>query len=163
MKGGQAIGQNLGGFTVGTYLRLPLSPLFSIQPEILYTQKGAKGTFTLAGSGIISQRVVLEYIEIPVLFKYKIFPFFAIYGGPYVGLSTSSKATNTTSNTTTDISQSIENSDWGAVIGGSFQIFRLVLDLRYSLGLTNITTLGSDPNYRHGTMTIMASYNFPVL
>src|SRR5947208_762500 len=36
---------NLGGYCGGGVLHLPVSSVFSVQPEFLYSQKGAKGQY----------------------------------------------------------------------------------------------------------------------
>src|SRR5436190_17520578 len=52
---------NQTGLTAGAFVRWPITPIFGIQPEVLYTMKGGKdetgATFKLK----------LNYIDIPVL------------------------------------------------------------------------------------------------
>ncbi len=72
------------GFSAGAGFELSMGDIFSIQPEILYTQKGYK----LKDADSESQ-FKLNYVEIPVLLKFTFgeedeLRFFG-YAGPYVG------------------------------------------------------------------------------
>ena len=72
------------GFSAGAGFELSVGDIFSIQPEILYTQKGYK---LKDQDG--SLQFKLNYVEIPVLLKFSFgeedeLRFFG-YAGPYVG------------------------------------------------------------------------------
>lgn len=70
------------GFQFGGFATIDLGPSFSIQPEILYSKRGAKieGTATIpipnTGDSTvyypIDEKVELSYLEIPVLVKYRL-------------------------------------------------------------------------------------------
>ena len=72
---------NRTGFAAGLMAVLPVSPSFAIQPELMFTMKGANGN-----SGGISEVAKTDYIELPVLARFEIpasasvKPF--VYGGP---------------------------------------------------------------------------------
>src|SRR5215813_4652416 len=55
------------GVNLGFFAKLPLTRGFSIQPELLYTSKGAKETYNNFFQGSGEYRFNLNYIELPVL------------------------------------------------------------------------------------------------
>jgi hypothetical protein len=72
------------GLALGAAFELPLTDVLSIQPELLFAQKGWRET-----SGSQELRFGLNYLEIPVLAKYRFgeadeLHFFG-YAGPYFG------------------------------------------------------------------------------
>jgi len=78
-------GQNVSnriGFAGGLMAVLPVSPSFAIQPELMFTMKGA--TSKLLGTSAPTTKI--DYIELPVLARFEI-PAFGrvkpfVYGGP---------------------------------------------------------------------------------
>jgi hypothetical protein len=54
------------GFSGGAFVRIPMTPSLSIQPEVLYTQKGAKASGFCSGVPT-TWTIKLDYVEIPVL------------------------------------------------------------------------------------------------
>jgi Outer membrane protein beta-barrel domain len=79
---------NRTGFAGGLIAVLPVAPRFAIQPELMFTLKGAN-----SDSGGISETGKFDYIELPVLARFdiptsgRVKPF--IYGGPGVAYRTS--------------------------------------------------------------------------
>jgi hypothetical protein len=81
----------------GIFASIALSDQWTIQPEILYTQKAGKWEETVSQgelTGSTTQEIEIEYVEIPVLMKFtlpqsgKIQPFF--YAGPAIAFSAAS-------------------------------------------------------------------------
>ena len=72
---------NRTGFAAGLMAVLPVSPSFAIQPELMFTMKGAK-----SDAGGVSATAKVDYIELPVLARFdvpafgRVKPF--VYGGP---------------------------------------------------------------------------------
>lgn len=58
------------GLLVGVSSEILLSEQFFLNFDILYSQKGSRGTFEGDGS-FLDKRIALDYLEIPVLFKYR--------------------------------------------------------------------------------------------
>jgi hypothetical protein len=115
------------GFAGGLYMNFPVAKSLLIEPEVLYTNKGA---------GIEDTEITLNlnYIEIPVLLRYEFTPDnpgpFA-YVGPYVGF-------NVKCNTVVDTlpvpcaDDGVEtNTVFGGAIGAGFQRGTWGFDLRY--------------------------------
>jgi len=114
------------GFCAGIFLELNLGRVLTIQPEVLYTVKGAD-----AGTG----KLKFDYIEIPVLLKLRIptgslHPF--IFAGPAFGFNLKAVLEGIEIN-------DMPASDYGAVLGGGLQLGRSIhIDARYTMGLQKL-------------------------
>lgn len=123
---------------IGAYYNymLPNSSL-SIQPEMLYTQKGYYDG--------LSTIIELDYFEIPVLAKLNfgsggpINP--NIYFGPYVGFLVNAETDEPPgANFSYNIEDSVDESpQLGIIAGGRLNFGRYTIGVRYSAGLTNLT------------------------
>ncbi len=72
----------LTSFNIGLFSSFPVTNFIAIQPEILYTQKGAQLTYdnTLATG---EAKFKLNYIEVPVLLKLNATKNLSFHAGPY--------------------------------------------------------------------------------
>jgi hypothetical protein len=125
------------GFCGGIFIELNFGRLLTIQPEALYTMKGAQATVeegALSGTG----KLRFDYIEIPILLKVRIptgsvHPF--VFAGPAVGFDLKSTFQDITG-TSTDVAKKV---DWSAVMGAGLQLgSSLHIDARYTLGLQKL-------------------------
>jgi hypothetical protein len=114
------------GFCAGIFLELNLGRILTIQPEVLYTVKGAD-----SGTG----KLKFDYLEIPVLLKLRIptgsvHPF--VFAGPAFGFSLKALIDGV------KISD-MPTADYGAVLGGGLQLGRSIhIDVRYTMGLQKL-------------------------
>ncbi|HYF03771.1 MAG TPA: porin family protein [Patescibacteria group bacterium] len=166
---------SIEGFVGGAFVHIgiPLVP-FSVQGEVLYTQKGRKRVFnptTSFGSIDAMSTLTLNYLEIPVLAKFNI-PLPApvtpnLYIGPAVSFLLSSKQRlqlkstglwgNTIQDTTAGDVEYIQKNDFGLAFGGGvdFNLFatRVTLDARYTLGLKDVYKRPADAPEGEGDPT----------
>ncbi|HEY6953385.1 MAG TPA: porin family protein [Bacteroidota bacterium] len=139
------------GFAAGAYLEISLPMLFTIQPEILYSQKGFVADENFFGTPV-KVTGKLDYLEIPVLVKYS-FPVPVVkpslYAGPALGilLSAKAKAEANGQSAETDIKDQTTSTDFGIVFGASANIAIITVDVRYTLGLTSLDKNGSGKAY----------------
>ncbi|MFL9832781.1 porin family protein [Chryseobacterium terrae] len=79
------------GFNAGAFINIPLSQKFAIQPEVLYSELGAKNnlsqinTTTIEGATVvenIDSKVYLNYISVPLMLQMKPADNFYIEAGP---------------------------------------------------------------------------------
>ena len=97
----------LYGFNAGVYATLPISDFVAIQPEILFTTKGAEFEYNNAfASG--STKFKLNYIEVPLLVRVNVTKNFNIHAGGYASYLVSSKITGDGS---FDFDQEIDRDD----------------------------------------------------
>lgn len=115
------------GFCGGIFLELNFGKILTIQPEVLYTMKGAGD----AGDG----KLKFDYIEIPVLLKVRIptgsvHPF--IFAGPAFGFNLKALLEGV------EISD-MPKADYSAILGGGLQLGRSIhIDVRYTMGLQKL-------------------------
>lgn len=69
------------GFVAGGFVTLPLGKLFAIQPEVLYSQKGFKGSGTLFGSSYSYKRTT-DYLDVPIFFAFRPIEYVSVLAGP---------------------------------------------------------------------------------
>jgi len=136
------------GLVGGVSLELGLLGGFSLQPEVLYVQKGTQFDFEMEGiTGKFETRV--DTIEIPLLLKFNLIsggptiPSF--YAGPFVGFI--SKAENLIKiegypTEREDIKDNLTSTEYGLTFGAglvqSLGLVKITLDARYDLGLSNV-------------------------
>ncbi len=131
------------GVNVGVFAKLPVTKGFSIQPELLYSSKGAKITYNnIFGDG--EYRFNLNYVELPVLAVFNLGKNFNIHAGPYAALLTSAniKRLDNESGDVDDIADldtdNFKRFDYGLVGGVGFDIQNFTLGARYNYGLNEI-------------------------
>jgi hypothetical protein len=130
------------GFQAGLFAKAPITRNFSIQPEFIYSQKGATVTYdNIFAEGEVSFN--LHYIEIPVMAVINIGPNFNIHGGPYVaylaGVGVKNKSTNSSFNFEEEFDRdNFETIDYGLAAGIGFDFAKAGLGLRYNYGLNEI-------------------------
>ncbi len=135
------------GANVGFYAKLPIAKGLSIQPEVLYSQKGAQLNYNnIFGSG--KYRYNFDYIEVPVTAVINVAKNFNIQAGGYAGFLASAKVKDVDANGNikgvTELNKdNFETFDYGLVGGLGFDIENTNIGLRYSYGLKNIGKDGS--------------------
>jgi hypothetical protein len=134
------------GFGAGIYLAISPVQWFTLQPEFLYSMKGA--SIGDAGSAVDYN---INYFDVPILLKLKlplggtVYPF--IMGGPDINffLNSSFSTTDTSSGTIMifqDSGNSLKKTDIGYIFGAGVDIqlgnFYLSGDLRYTKSMSSI-------------------------
>lgn len=153
--------KSVAGFQAGLSFDLGLSDMFTIQPEVLFIQKGGKSTYKINDDNKIVSRLYYNYVEVPVLAKLKFYKEsgggFYLLGGPFIGLAIGGKTKTSTTvlgeTTTTEDDFNFDNddeaerqrrTDWGVSFGGGVKFGQIFLDARYNLGINNL--LDTDSN-----------------
>lgn len=124
------------GFHAGAFSHIHVTNHFALQPEVLYSQQGAK----LPGGA--TQRI--NYVNVPVVGQYMFGNGARLQTGPQVGFLTNSKTTsgnNDNSNT-----NAYKSADFSWTFGAGYLLpgVGLGIDARYNLGLTDIAKSNSD-------------------
>ena len=164
------------GFNAGVFMNAPLAENFSIQPELIYTQYGAKGTYNadvVTTNGVQNQKFSsathLDYIALPVMFQYNATPSFYLEAGPEFGLSVSAKdkvkneTTGETLAESDNYKDSINGFNFGVGLGAVYYFTPNVgLTARYVAGLTDIAKYrpsGSDA-VKNNVFQVGLAYKF---
>ena len=177
---------NKVGFLGGVMLNVPLlaDDLLSIQPEILYSQKGFENKPTEFSSVCGKQKregnVNYNYIDVPLLLKFKALGFVAEAGPQYSYLLSSNNETKTTTTPTvgsptvsetkdkTDVS-GLNRNELGYLAGVGYEATNgLSLNLRYTGAFSdlvksdNSTYFNGDlKNARHSAFQLSLGYLIP--
>jgi hypothetical protein len=68
------------GLATGAFLAIPIGKYFGIQPEILFSQKGFQGSYSLATPYTFTRTT--SYLDLPLLFAFKPNGFITLLAGP---------------------------------------------------------------------------------
>lgn len=148
------------GAVVGGSLAFPLSSLFSLQSEVLYTQRGLEGSVPSLGETF---KLKLSYIDLPVLVR--IGPAngrgFHVLAGPSFNFNIGAQLiVGGTFNDEEDFKDEVEDVDIGLVVGAGYYGTLLILEARFEEGLTNVSTFADDESYRNRTIIAMVGMRF---
>ena len=120
------------GFHAGVLAEVKVTDKFSVQPELLYSQKGAKNKLV---SGIYD---VFSYLDLPIVVKARLGETgFFLEGGPQFGYLL--QATSTFMNYSYNVRDSYEKVDVGYAAGLGYQLSSgPLLGFRFNGGLTRL-------------------------
>jgi hypothetical protein len=135
------------GFHVGGFANIPLGETFAFQPELVFSQEGAKQEI----QGIDEDaKVNLSYLNVPLLLQYNASGFFA-ETGPQVGFLIGAKAKFDDEDT--DVKDDFETINLSWAVGLGFKSASgLGFGARYNLGLSNLAKDGDDDNKAKGNV-----------
>lgn len=125
------------GFNAAVFADLPLASVFSIQPELQFSQKGFRSTGSFLGSPY-EYKQTTNFIEVPILAKIKPSANFAILAGPQFSFLSSTKTSFNVSNTSYEDIVKEENDNLrknilGGVLGLEASSKNFLVGLRYNL------------------------------
>ena len=140
--------ENKMGLVGGVFAELGLAKGFSLQPEVLYVQKGAKFSFS-EGEITGTAKFNVDYVEIPLLLKYNLISsgltIPSVYAGPYFGFNTRARLVFKMEGYPSEyleLKDEIKNTEFGLAFGAglvqSLGLVKITLDARYDLGLSNV-------------------------
>ena len=136
--------KNLTGFVAGLFVTVPVNGFVAFQPEVLFSMQGTR--FTDAGE---SAKIKIDYVQTPLLLRFK--PGakspIGVLVGPTLGFKNSAKIEipGAPVGFSDGFEDDIKGFDLGLVTGVAVDLGPLVLDGRYTWGLTNIAKDSEDP------------------
>lgn len=160
---GMKISSHIGGF-----VEIVFNDFFSLQPELLYSVKGAR--FRENENTDFKSAYVFKYITLPVLAKYFVKEKITIEGGPYVSYLLSAKNEEIkgffSSNTgdeeaSIDLKKNMNSIDAGVALGvGYITKSGFYLSTRYEYGILNTskTLEGIDKKINNGNIMLSAGF-----
>lgn len=117
------------GLHAGILAHIHISNHFAVQPELVYSMQGGKGT---------DHKLQTSYLNLPVLAQYMFSNGFRLQTGPQLGvlLNAERKADN---GVEVDVNDRLKTVDFAWTLGGGY-LFPpgIGIDARYNLGLSNI-------------------------
>ncbi len=163
----QALGTELKskwGLCAGAFIQFNISKVLVIQPEFLYTMKGTRMEEEVLGE-TLKVAFNFSYLEVPVLIKLMIptpggvKP--SLFVGPAIAFKLSAKSKMEYAGQTDeeDISDEMENTEFGLIIGGGLDFGKLTFDVRYNLGLTSLS-IYEDEEIKNGVISLKVGFSF---
>lgn len=151
------------GYYAGVFMNSPIAENFSIQPEVLYNNLGAKLTEDSETSTLN-----LDYVTVPVMFQYNATPNFYLEAGPEFGFLVNSKV-KSDNEFTEAIGNEIYKKDnmnsfnFGLGLGAGYYFTpNIGITARYVAGFTDVTKENSDvtTNAKNRNNTFQAGLAF---
>jgi hypothetical protein len=153
--------KTLVGVNFGAFVKLPMAPGLSLQPELMYSGQGAHYDVP---NGTLNEHA--NYINIPVLLKFSHGSGFYAETGPQFGflVSATSKVKGIGgSETSSDAKSAYKSGDFAWVFGIGYKIPRspVGIDFRYNIGLANVedrSTTGGTSSWRNDVLQLGVTY-----
>lgn len=155
------------GFHAGAFVEIKFSEKFALQPELLYSTQGTRFDDIEVDGYEAKTCFNLDYINVPVMFKYFATEKFFVEAGPQIGFLTSAKARikvdDLNVDNKQDIKENFESIDFGLNFGAGYEFTENIFaSARYNLGLANIakTEAGDDSKVHNGVFSVSVGYKF---
>ncbi len=158
------------GFSAGGFITYSINDMFAIQPEVLFTMKGAKYEKELYGE-TLKQTISLNYLEIPVLAKLSMPTQGSVkpnlFVGPSLAILLSAKVEweYGVESDELDMKDDTKSIDLGLVFGGGVDFDlgpdkgKLSAEARYTLGLATVDD-GEEVDMKNSVISLMVGYSF---
>ena len=157
------------GFAIGLSLDFRMNPLISVQPEVLYVQKGGRERVSSLDTEF---DLTLDYVEIPILTQIHLPTLGAVhphfYVGPYASFLLENFANielpESNQFTPDQFVEQVSNNDFGAVLGVGtdldFTFNTMTAEIRYSTGLADMFDQSQSFSPRNGTLMFLVGFEF---
>ena len=154
------------GFAAGGFLSIPIGTYFGVQPEVLFSQKGFKGSGSVLGSKYEIKRTT-NYLDVPIYLQFKPSEFITFVAGPQYSFLLSRKdefesALGTVSQEEEFENEDLRNNTLGASLGFDVNLNEFVIGARVAWDLQNNNEDGSSstPRYRNTLVQATIGYRF---
>lgn len=155
-----------GGFHIGGFAEIKMSEQFFLQPELLFSQQGTKGTFLeLAGAQLyeVENTIRYDYLNIPVMLKFYFLKDFSLLAGPQIGYLVSAKEKIKVKSISlqTDVKNELKELDFGFNFGMGYNFTKSVFaEATYNLGLTYLGKESEMQDIRNRVVQVSLGYKF---
>ena len=149
------------GFFAGALLEFKILEKIALQPELLFSEQGAKFESKNLTS---STTMKTDYLIVPIMVKYYLKRGLFLEAGPQAGFLISAKQDVENRITNTSTSENIKDDtkvfDMSANVGIGYDIFdKVVTQIRYCIGITNTSTL-ENTDIKNGVFQLSVGYKF---
>jgi hypothetical protein len=154
------------GFVAGGFLTIPIGSLVGFQPEILFSQKGFKGSGTLLGSPYQVTRTT-NYLDIPLMLSIKPTRSVSLLAGPQFSFLLRQKDEFANGSASTFQIQEFENDNirkntLGFLLGADFNFDSIVLGTRLGWDIKNNNGDGTSTTPRYKNKWFQISLGFKI-
>jgi hypothetical protein len=154
------------GFAGGVFLGIPLGKMFGLQPEILVSQKGFKGSGSLLGLPYSFTRTT-TYLDIPLQLQIKPANFITIVAGPQFSYLMNQKDVYTFADSSTNQEEEFNNDNvrkniLGFVAGADIYYEHFVFSgrLGWDFQTNNGDGTSDTPRYKNQWLQFTLGYKF---
>lgn len=136
-------GSTIAGLNAGVSLEILLTEKFGIEPGVLFSMQGTK---------IGSEKLHLDYINIPVYAKYYVLGGLNVFAGPQVGFNVRAKSGGER------VKDLVRTADFGLGLGVGYQFgWGLMVSANYNFGFVNIE---KDTSTKNGVFQLNVGWRF---
>jgi hypothetical protein len=144
------------------------SEKFSIQPGVAYSRQGTKtdNIYVPEFNTTTKFKMILDYVNIPILVKYYVAGGFSVEAGPQLGILTSAKATDIvvdgqSSSEDVDIKDMFKGTDLALDLGASYDFQNgLLVGGRYNVGLTDVAKDNPDKAITNSVFQLYVGFKY---
>lgn len=153
------------GFYAGAFVNIPISDAFGVQPEIVYSQQGAKAKYDyeMGTYAVKNMQQTLSYINVPVMLQYNATPEFYLEAGPEFGLLVNAQAKGDINDSTykANNKDTMKSFNFGAGIGLGYKFTpNLGVNARYIAGITKILKNDFGDSSKNTNIQLGVNYYF---
>ncbi len=136
------------GLQAGVFAKLPVTRGFSLQPELLYSNKGSRRSYDNILMGEGEYRVNMHYVELPVMGVINVLPNLNIQAGPYLAYLAAAKINDLKSDGSNEEiadldADNLNRFDVGLAAGLGLDIQNFTVGARYNIGFTELGKSGN--------------------
>ena len=152
-RGGEFEEKTKVGFAGGAFLSLPIGKFIGVQPEVLYSMKGYKGSGSVIN---YTYTRTVDYLDIPLLIQIKPAPSVTIVGGPLFSFLMHKKISFESGNLSLEQQTDIRNTNFrkntlGITGGLDINLYPIVISGRvgWDLQHNNGDGTSTDPRFKN--------------
>jgi len=149
------------GLVVGLFGVVPLNQTIAFQPEVLFSQQGAK-----LEDGSDDATIKLDYLQVPLLARFRLgmspsAPVHALFG-PSFGFRTNAEVdlNGETIDDNDEFEDQTESFDIGLVAGIGVNAGPAVVDARYMWGLRNLNKIDDGAEIKNRVFSVSVGFRF---
>ncbi|MEQ6121821.1 porin family protein [Reichenbachiella sp. MALMAid0571] len=152
------------GLATGVFITIPIGKFIGLQPEVLYSRKGFKGTGTIQGLSYDVTRTT-NYIDIPLMFSVKPSPAISLVAGPQYSFLLKQKDEFTNVGGSVVQEQEFENDNirkntMGFIGGVDFNLNDFVIGTRVGWDMINNHGDGTSSTPRYKNVWYQLTFGF---
>lgn len=135
------------GYNVGAFAELNFTPMWGIQPELLFNQstyRTGNNFSDIYPGGANDVEGKLNYLTIPILLSFKPAPIISIQAGPQFGI-----AINQDQHLVNNAKDAFKSGDFALVGGLQLNLSGLRIGGRWVEGLSNVNDYTSSTTWKH--------------
>lgn len=142
-------------FQGGLFMELDFNKKVGIQPEFLFSQTQSENSGGTLPYTFQNSEVNLNYLTIPILFRYKVAKVLILNVGPQYSF-----LLNKSDNRLIDNREAFKSSDFAMVGGAQLNFKYLRLYGRYAIGLNNINDLSESNKWKSQQIQLGVGFKF---